>query len=53
MAVAGDLEEARTTSQPLPQSEEHAARLEKGVPEGRQLHPSVYILYVTVVKRYP
>ncbi|KAH6987703.1 triose-phosphate transporter family-domain-containing protein [Ilyonectria sp. MPI-CAGE-AT-0026] len=44
MAVAGDLEEARTTSQPLPQSEEHAARLEKAVPEGRQLHASVYIL---------
>ncbi|KAH7008375.1 triose-phosphate transporter family-domain-containing protein [Ilyonectria destructans] len=44
MAVAGDLEEARTTSQPLPQSESHAARLEKATPDGRQLHASVYIL---------
>ncbi|KAF7550848.1 hypothetical protein G7Z17_g5443 [Cylindrodendrum hubeiense] len=45
MAVAGDLEEGRSTPQPLPQSEEHAARLEKGTSDGRpQLHASVYIL---------
>ncbi|KPM44049.1 hypothetical protein AK830_g2531 [Neonectria ditissima] len=45
MAVAGDLEEARVGSQPLPQSEQHASQLEKAPSDGRpKMHASVYIL---------
>jgi hypothetical protein len=53
MAVSGDLEEARATSEPVAQSEEQAEKLERYTrspspshARGPRLHASVYILYV-------
>lgn len=51
MAVTGDLEEARATSEPIPQSDVEAEKLERyarspSPSRGPRLHASVYILYV-------